>query len=79
MAEWRPMSTAPRDGTPILGFCPTAGEDDCIYVIRWSNLLKAAAPYWVEAGGEGFAEYHPVAWMPRPLPPAEAELEALNT
>lgn len=76
--DWQPIETAPKDGSPILVFCETLRRDrDAVYVCRWTTPLKidiySGGPgYWVEAGGEQYAEYKPTHWMPLPEPPSTA-------
>lgn len=55
---WRPIETAPRDGTEILCWCPGIGE----------RVLCFDAGCWVLAGGDYANDYEPTHWMP--LPPA---------
>ena len=71
MSEWQPISTAPRDGTPIL----IARKDETFGWVRgWAT--------WVDVRGisgwlsHGFCEIpgnlglaHPTHWMPLPEPP----------
>ena len=68
--DWQPIETAPKDGTPILGYDPgRTGEGyfDSVYVVRW--MENSWQHGWIEAGGEGYDTYHPTHWMPRPNPP----------
>ncbi len=34
MSEWRPIATAPRDGTPVQAMIPGEGSD---FIIRWEG------------------------------------------
>jgi len=62
-SQWRPIATAPKDGTPILGWW--AGEcmivDWCIFVERWSSSHD----------GEDMFSPEPTHWMPLPEGPEE--------
>ena len=74
--KWRPIETAPKDGSPILatGSYKEPSKDwstdeywpdgKWIYVIRWHKSNRSALDYWVEAGGEGWEEFKPTHWMP---------------
>lgn len=55
--EWRPMETAPRDGTPILA-CDAGPH---AYVVEWLPKSKV----WVGADGRC---WDPIRWMPLPKP-----------
>ena len=89
MAEWKPMETAPKDGTEILG-C----RDDCgVLLVRWTcldNFMTATelneieiseedsgAEDWFYAdfceGGRLEGTEVPTHWMPLPEPPEEAK------
>lgn len=72
MREWRPIDTAPKDGTPILAFIPDADPEERIYVLRWDKHYAGDGPWlyrWTEAGGEGYQTYAPTHWMPLPAAP----------
>jgi hypothetical protein len=58
---WQPIETAPKDGTPILGFMPKyfrgkGGQS----VILWLDME------WSDMGAHGCDPSH---WMPLPRPP----------
>lgn len=61
--EWRPIESAPKDGTPILTYCPQ-GPKYGKWAVR-QNVWRDGAwqysnqPYWP-----------PTHWMPLPEPPA---------
>jgi hypothetical protein len=61
--EWLPIETAPKDGTPILAFCPSEREWP-ILVIHW------ALSYWYVHGDDGYGgstiNLEPTHWMPLP-------------
>lgn len=57
-AQWRPIETAPKDGTRIL--CPGG-------ILHWSD----PAGWSLEAGWfDGYHRYSPTLWMPLPAPPS---------
>lgn len=58
MDEWQPISTAPRDGNPIL-----AAEDGYApYVVEWFDGGQA----WI---GADHGYVYPTHWMHLPAPP----------
>jgi hypothetical protein len=65
-AGWRPIETAPKDGTRILGWCY-----DEVETLYWCESV------WVTAGGAWVSEearsdtmeYLPTHWLPLPAPP----------
>lgn len=63
------MDEAPRDGTALLGYCPTA---DCkttgfIFVVCYDPDLEEWVVDFPES--QSWDEVTPVAWMPLPEPP----------
>lgn len=69
VSEWRDISTAPKDGTQILGLC--SGK---VSVYKWDAqpFHKRPRPYWART-------FHPVSydlsWQPthwQPFPPLPA-------
>lgn len=56
---WRPIETAPKDGTSLLLYHYRNGE----FVGKWSTSIER----WCIAGSDGFGE--PSFWMPLPEPP----------
>ncbi len=67
---WKPIESAPRDGTPVIVFDPSvASGDGCdVYVCRWAprRATSDKTPYWVEADGEGYHTWNPTHWMSLP-------------
>ena len=67
-ARWRPIETAPKDGTHILG---------------WDGNTQTTVKWWQWHGGRGYwdlvewgayaedGEGNPTHWMPLPDPPKE--------
>lgn len=69
MSEWRPIETAPKDGTGFLGFYPEKRG----FVARQDVLPT----HWCGWGGGVWETCHgekpihgPTHWMPFPEPPA---------
>ena len=74
-AEWRPIETAPKDGTAIL---VTDGIDAAVARWGYGNLWKFEPKRWIY--GESQGEYNvyqefdsPTHWMPRPELPTRSE------
>lgn len=67
-SQWRPIDSAPRDGTDILLYCPPVGkfaeEND---IGRWNQSLGQWQMPDHQCGGYGKCD--PTHWMPRPAPP----------
>lgn len=60
---WRPIATAPKDGTAILAWCEPYG----IRHLYWASLSYAPSRgFWQVVSGS--AVYVPTQWMP--IPPA---------
>jgi len=70
-AEWHPIETAPKDGTPILVFDPRGdGEDEArtTAVGRWGQWSADGEIYcWLMEAGDGWV--NPTHWRPLPTPP----------
>lgn len=62
-SPWRPIASAPKDGTPILGWWGTECMivDWCVVVERWGSTHD----------GEDMFEPEPTHWMPLPEGPKE--------
>ena len=61
--EWQPIETAPKDGTPVLGY-----RDGDMATVEW----RATWGEWVLAVPGAYAEdddWKPSHWMPLPNPP----------
>ncbi len=68
MPEWRPIETAPKDGTHILCYIPETSEPALMYVLKWDRHPSWGLS-WLEADGEGWMACAPTHWMPLPAPP----------
>lgn len=60
--EWQPISTAPRDGTPVLVYAPYGGG--FITQSYWKAMPNNGHMWVVDCG-----EICPTHWMPLPSPP----------
>ena len=79
MSDWRPISTAPKDGTYILlwpvgravirhGYAPTSA----VGMARWHQPGNPERPGYWSAAGHGECN-RPSHWMPLPAPPEESK------
>lgn len=73
-SQWQPIETAPKDGTPILGF-----SDGVMTTVFWEN--NSSPRRWTEGGWKlcvGFhydsddGEWWPEYWQPLPEGPNES-------
>lgn len=62
---WKPISSAPRDGTDVLTYSAIGG-----YEI--SRYWRSAPGYWRGNWGDGEYEHFPTHWMPLE-PPKETD------
>ena len=69
MIDWKPIETAPTDGTPVLAYNPVAGVYNTAYqreepdeADRWPCGLWGRLGKWY---------VWPTHWAPIPGPPAE--------
>lgn len=64
MPQWRPIETAPKDGSwiVVLGCYPHSGAPE---TVRWFE------DHW-SIGGDGYPTADPVQWMPLPPAPKSA-------
>lgn len=77
MSDWKPIETAPRDGTPILVYLPT-WERQPVREVHWAIPFEGASDGWWETPNaprdpgymivEG-TPHAPTHWMPLPAPP----------
>ena len=66
MSEWRPISSAPRDGTTIL----VAAKDPYdVLIVRWRPAFVGDAFPWYDSGCECWNDNILTHWMPTPDPP----------
>jgi len=64
---WKPISSAPRDGTDILIY--DAGTGSYEVSSYWTDTPR----YWDGNWGDGEYEHTPTHWMPLPEPPKETD------
>ena len=72
MSEWKPIETAPKDGTRILGW------DGCEVVTldyqppyRYPEHLEYKEIWYQESDSGRASVFYPTHWMPLPEPPME--------
>jgi hypothetical protein len=65
--EWMPIDSAPKDGTPVLGWSLDFGYRDTV----WGSKRPGWGPDWLwEEPMDGYtATWEPTHWMPLPKPP----------
>lgn len=67
--QWRPIETAPKDGTPILLWNPTWYQDKGGMCVGLWSTVSPAGWYAVEHA----MHIDPTHWRPLPPPPKEAD------
>ena len=69
MSDWQPIETAPKDGTPILGWAPDSELANPVHyaVIWWFQWTELGG--WVREGDEYDIAADPTHWMPLPDAP----------
>lgn len=79
MTDWQPISTAPKDGTPVIVAVPTKDLDGFHVGEAYYDPENYEGGDWWWAG-TGYGDYHggpisdinfhqPSHWMPLPAPP----------
>lgn len=71
MVEWRPIETAPRDGTVVLTY-GSLHNDNAPYGVGETPTVKISQ-FSPEHGAwccDAWGSHDPVWWKPLPLPPA---------
>lgn len=63
--QWRPIETAPKDGTKILAWYDGQGH----LLVHWGYAYGIRG--WLDRNGN--IEYTPTHWMPFPKPPQEGK------
>lgn len=79
MADWQPISSAPKDGTRLLLWCSTRNDaDDRLYIEQicdGEHVDAAQIGFWDENEFNGVAGWvtefigKPTHWQPLPAPP----------
>ncbi len=69
---WRPMDSAPRDGSMMLVYNPMFGVYSTSYTTQWRDGDKdyRGFPCGFHEGMFGAWDCTPVAWQPLPKPPS---------
>ncbi len=57
LTAWRPMESAPKDGTDVLCLCEGIG----VRVLYWHTHFEG----WTLAGSDA-NDYEPIGWLPTP-------------
>lgn len=70
--QWQPIETAPRDGTPIIGWVestkgPTSGV---MYIVWWRESRHGRWCFFESGYGDSYSVY-PSLWQPLPTPPVD--------
>jgi hypothetical protein len=70
VTEWRPLETAPKDGTPVLVFREDAGVFTAHYAAAVDFVKDGdCEPQWWTIDGQDLMADLPTHWMPLPEPP----------
>lgn len=67
-SQWLPIRTAPKDGTPILVFCPShhlEAYEDFFAVVKWVDAAYDGTEGWFD----NFDRLLPTHWMTIPKAP----------
>ena len=80
--DWKPIDTAPKDGTEIIGYRPDQG----VFVFRWADMLEFVARdsasdpaedydedfacWWHDRWGWMEGDETPTLWQPLPVGPS---------
>jgi hypothetical protein len=68
---WQPIETAPKDGTPILGYSPNARgmavSMPPIAVVEWVDLGEGR--FGISHDDGAGSDFRPTHWMPLPAAP----------
>ena len=69
--DWRPIDTAPKDGTEIIVYVPDFHEVSAAWYSQQTGLWPYG-PYAYSEDGEPVNVGLPSHWMPFPAPPGAA-------
>jgi len=72
--EWQPIATAPKDGTPVLIYCPGSGGRWKVCEAWWAFEYEGGRGFWSTPhgpAGRGYMILPEAAthWMPMPEAP----------
>lgn len=80
--DWKDISTAPRDGSLILGWCPQENQYNKTKVISYGEPAdwykksnKSWEGYWGYMTYDSIQHCKPTHWQPLPLPPKPAKTD----
>lgn len=83
VCQWKPIETAPKDGTWVLGFRPTSFRED--QIDTWQFVHRSCdPPIWINSADSNDEDEQPTHWMPLPPRPddrtngSEAQSGSLN-
>jgi hypothetical protein len=68
MSEWRPIESAPKDGTNFLAASPASD----VFFAHWASGVVDSSDYCEDSG---YAWRHATHWMSLPAPPAASTSE----
>lgn len=68
MSDWKPIDTAPRDGTHVLVFIPLARRIEIAFC-HGEMPKRSGFSGWATNEGDLTEEAAPTHWMPLPEPP----------
>jgi hypothetical protein len=71
VSEWKPIDTAPKDGTGFLAFERISETHYTISVCVWENGPEGEGPYMVLFHDKHNVPINATHWMPQPEPPKE--------
>lgn len=79
MSEWKPIETAPRDGTEVLiYFGPRVGVKSASWTSPYADDRDGKWASWCVDDGKfgphpvrGYSEPYPTCWHPLPAPPED--------
>ena len=63
MSEWLQIDSAPKDGTPIIGYQRHDNKAWSVAVIEWDECWTVCAVSYYDV------DWTPTHWMPLPTPP----------
>jgi hypothetical protein len=74
MSEWRPIETAPKDGTVIIVYRP---EHDGKYIPRvgtdyWATFRAKRSNFSGPSWAKSRRDTQPTLWQPLPAPPGKS-------
>lgn len=69
---WRPIESAPKDGTLILAYWPTMSISQYPCVIFWDG--DCHRDEWIVVNNRDYGEVYPTHFLPLPQPPTELRL-----